>query len=249
MNIEDEYLEIIQRIKKEKQNLEDGDELLLILQKRANELFKEIRNTNELKLDAKFKKESHKIIFNKFKKKQNEEKLTSNSFLKLINKIEDDLFFKIVYSSYDKSLNLKIPKIFKEPFINKKRIKSKNEKIKEEYISPIIQSIPKYEEDIIDLMIKKIINIVKKEKKIEFFKLILNPNSFSKTIENIFYLSFANKTGEVKIYEENSIIFVKIETNISNLKIKDEYQHFIFNIQYYEYEKLISILNIKNSML
>lgn len=249
MNIEDEYLEIIQRIKKEKQNLEDGDELLLILQKRANELFKEITNTNELKLDAKFKKESHKIIFNKFKKKQNEEKLTSNSFLKLINKIEDDLFFKIVYSSYDKSLNLKIPKIFKEPFINKKRIKSKNEKIKEEYISPIIQSIPKYEEDIIDLMIKKIINIVKKEKKIEFFKLILNPNSFSKTIENIFYLSFANKTGEVKIYEENSIIFIKIETNISNLKIKDEYQHFIFNIQYYEYEKLISILNIKNSML
>ncbi|KAF7703777.1 Interacting inhibitor of differentiation [Cucumispora dikerogammari] len=265
LTIEQEYLEIIEKIKMERQSMEETDDILLsILQERANELFDKIENTNELKLDAKFKKVSNKVVYNKFAKSKNDIRISCTDFVKFLTDPQNEDFFKVVSSCYDQSLKLRIPKTFKQPLGEQKKIKTTlTWKYMKENISPLKTSIPEEEEDIIDSMINKIVTVVRREKKVEWFRLILNPFSYSKTIENVFYLSFANKMGKINIFEEESKIYVQLEEehqDAHNNKIfgkqhsetqkeNGQKQNFIFNIELFEYEELIKKLKIKTSML
>lgn len=251
-DLEKEYLSLIEKIKEERESLEEDDELLFILQKKANELFIKIKNTSELKLDAKFLKESSKILANKFTKNRNNAELSSRGFIKFIDQ-EGDAFFDFISSNIDRGLTLKIPKILKQPeVVERKKSKEKKNKFKEEAIEAVEKVHIKEEEDIIQKRIKQIIKITKEKKKIDFFELVLDPMSFSKTVENIFYLAFANKTKVIKIIEENKKIFV-ISVDANESKENDSEnsvgEHFICNIEQYEYEKLIRKLNIKKALL
>lgn len=115
---------------------------------------------------------------------------------------------------------------------------------------------------------KILIKKVGKNEKISLFKFIINPFSFSKTIENLFYTSFLIKEGKIMLLEGNNddndnnkkvpMIMVKSNSKSSDNmqreidKRKNQIQHqnhIIFQLNMETWKKLIEKFNITESFL
>ncbi|ELQ76247.1 hypothetical protein THOM_0757 [Trachipleistophora hominis] len=86
------------------------------------------------------------------------------------------------------------------------------------------------------------------DQKIEYYRLVVDPNSFTKTIENIFYLSFAIKLKKVKFCPEDGKILVM--KDVGDKEPNERHiNHFISSIDYVEYKRIIHNLNIKKPFI
>ncbi|MEN2497644.1 MAG: Non-structural maintenance of chromosomes element 4 A, partial [Marteilia pararefringens] len=89
---------------------------------------------------------------------------------------------------------------------------------------------------------------------IEFFKFILDPTSFSLTVENLFHLSFLVRDNWVKLVWVDEVLYILPKTaeksrNRSELdvEIDENTNHMIFNMTYKIWKQLIDAYDMQDS--
>ncbi|ODV59538.1 Smc5-Smc6 complex subunit NSE4 ASCRUDRAFT_14593 [Ascoidea rubescens DSM 1968] len=102
------------------------------------------------------------------------------------------------------------------------------------------------------------------DKKINIFNFFINPKSFSKTVENMFYMSFLVKDNKIRINFNNDSGFPTVEEVVPLSKLdnqdsryrsekklyeNDQVNHIVFRLDYESWEKLIKIYNIQDSII
>lgn len=92
--------------------------------------------------------------------------------------------------------------------------------------------------------IKKIFEIIQKVEKIELLKLIVHPTDFSKTVENLLYLSFAIKLERAYIIESEKQYFV-----MSTKQEDIDKSHLILTITQEEAQEAIKTYQITHPLI
>lgn len=113
---------------------------------------------------------------------------------------------------------------------------------------------------------KLLLNKVGYNSKISLFKFILNPNSFAKSVENLFYTSFLIKDGRLILEpdddDENNMGFpmIRIKPDLKTLseeereierqkRLDAQQNHIIFQLDMETWQKLIQKFNITESFI
>lgn len=113
---------------------------------------------------------------------------------------------------------------------------------------------------------KLLLNKVGYNSKISLFKFILNPNSFAKSVENLFYTSFLIKDGRLILEpdddDQNSMGFpmIRIKPDLKTLseeereierqkRLDAQQNHIIFQLDMETWQKLIQKFNITESFI
>eukprot|EP01137_Pigoraptor_chileana_P006505 Opistho-2@3234 len=87
------------------------------------------------------------------------------------------------------------------------------------------------------------------EKPINVFQFVINPDSFSQTVENIFHLSFLIKDGHARMYIENELPFVVAVEGEESSGPTEQRKQSIFSMDVPQWRELISLLNITESII
>lgn len=241
-NIKIKYLDILKvlRINKESSN-QNLDEVI----QNTDNLLTQVENPSELVLDAKVSYESTSQASTIFLKNCMEDKITTEQFVSFYGKKQMKEYVKFMYR-----------KFYGVNFLEKFNLFT-IEKVRTQRTQGIIRRSQRTDPKTPDLaieitedenqlnVVKKIKKILREYEEIDYFTLVLDPHSFSRTIENLFYLSFAVKMQQVFLkMNDNKLLVVK-----ENETDDDLLSHLIVSIEFNEYRKLIKNLNIKEPMI
>ncbi|ORX60218.1 hypothetical protein BCR36DRAFT_408578 [Piromyces finnis] len=97
----------------------------------------------------------------------------------------------------------------------------------------------------------QISRILEKAGRVNLFEFIINPKSFSQTVENIFYLSFLIRDGKAFLDEDNDELIIER----SDPPDEEDYMHgikkkqFVLEIDYQTWKDIIETYDIKESMI
>lgn len=231
-NLEEEYLELIKITKEKKKE----NELLYPIYKQSNNLLKNIRNTNELRLDAYLSdeiigEESRRIFL------ECTNNITVNTYIDLV--ISNNMNHRMISQRYFRGASF-------PPILSLSgsllRQEKKQKKIKAEKTQEKPEEIEGVEEVDVPNEIKKIFLILKQKEEIELYRVVIDPNSFSRTIENILSVSFAVKVGRAFIEEREDILYLTLER-------KGEQKDCIISITEEEMDRIVESMKIEESML
>lgn len=255
-SLQEKYFEILNEIRNEKDELTGVDsEKIESFMNKSNSLFEDISNPIELKLDARVSAETINLSSVDFEKKLRNRKMSTTNFICQLNECSkseaqdgkkrlDDLF-KSLNSKY---FGLKFANFFtlgEERRIARRRNIAQRDEDEDEATS--IQKCDTTD----DTFMKKIDKIVGLigDKKLDYYWIVLDPNSFTKTIENIFSLSFAVKLQKLNLLFEEGGLFV-IKSQSTNKSDDDgELRHFASTIDFLEYKQLCRSLRIEKAFL
>lgn len=236
------YLDILKDLRKNKQNINDRlDEVI----ENTNNLLTQVDLPSELVLDAKVSYESTSQANSIFLKNCLEDKITTEQFVNLFNSKEMKEYVNFVYNKFqgvcftDKLNLFPVQRIRSQRTVSQIRRNMKNDPK-----SPKKLLEAKDDENQLNL-VKRIKKIVRQKGKVDYFSLVLDPKSFSRTIENLFYLSFAVKMQQVYLKMIDNNLFVTIE----NESEEDNLNHLIVSIEYSEFKKLVKKYKINEPMI
>ncbi|KAI5161579.1 hypothetical protein NEAUS03_1670 [Nematocida ausubeli] len=234
------YMTLIKTARQKKKE----NEVLYPLYKKSNELLKEIETTQELRLDSclvsEIIGEESKRIF-----MECSNNITLNGYIELVTTNLDvhrqlaSKYFRGAYfppiltlSGFKQDAPARKPKKTKTEKAQERP--DKNEELKEEQIDA-----PKE--------IKKIYGILKEIGEVELYRLVINVDSFSKTIENFLTLASTLKVGRAFLLKKNETLYV------SNTKPDEKYMlnstHCIMGITSEEADKIRKDLGITENMI
>ncbi|KAI5129490.1 non-structural maintenance of chromosomes element 4 [Nematocida parisii] len=236
----DEYMELIRTAKQKKKK----NEVLYPLYQRSNELLKEIRTTHELRLDSclvsEIIGEESKRIF-----LQCNNHITLNNYIEMASTntgIHTQLAKSYYRGAYFPPILTLTGSIAEQPI--KKPKKPKLEKAQEKP-----EEVKEVKEEQMDAPkeIKRVYRILKEIGEVELYRLIINVDSFGKTVENILTLAFALKVGRAFLMKKQNILYV------SSTKPKEEYAvnstHYIMGITSAEIDRIKEEMNITENMI
>ncbi|EPR78128.1 hypothetical protein SLOPH_2212 [Spraguea lophii 42_110] len=223
------YIQIYTELHIKKDDMIEDNTILDDIISRTNKLFHSIEDTNLLKMDAKISTESTKRSSVQFQMNHRNKKININQLLKdfdtnKINRYINNIQYIGMY--------------LYEPTSIKYVIKTERQKkVKETFnlnnsISSTLLTERKTEKDNTKHIIAKIEHILKERKKINFYQLVLDKESYSKTIENMFYLSFVLKSNKATLSFENEECYI-----LDNIE-EDINSHCIIDMEWSEYEAL-----------
>jgi len=91
------------------------------------------------------------------------------------------------------------------------------------------------------------------KKSLNYFRFVLDPVSFGKTVENMFHVSFLVKEGKARIFLENGIPLIKpVKPKKSgSLASADDgnSNQVVMKVSMYEWERLVDALSLTESMI
>ncbi|KDR02398.1 non-structural maintenance of chromosomes element 4 homolog A isoform X1 [Zootermopsis nevadensis] len=113
------------------------------------------------------------------------------------------------------------------------------------------------EEDDIEDSVHYIMNVLtaayrqNKNKPICFFKLVINPDSFGATVENIFHVSFLVRDGYVNLsWDENRFpVIAPVPRNAIETKYEQQKRQMILGIDMKKWEELKKAFEIREAMI
>jgi len=97
----------------------------------------------------------------------------------------------------------------------------------------------------------QICEILDRVGKINLFEFIINPESYSQTVENIFYLSFLIRDGKAILDEEDGELVIE-RTDPPD---EEDYMHgikkkqYVLEIDYQTWKDIVEVYDIRNSMI
>lgn len=232
---QDEYLNLLDEVRVSKEEILDDKKKLNELIETSNELFKRIKTSSELKLDAKFNAMTLKLAHLRMDRDFNVNSLTLKKFLKIINddNINEFVSYGIKCSqgiSFSDNLVLKCKKEdrpIRSQQVRNRLIISKTEIPKSLSVNEEINTQNKIAENLED--------ILKNNERYEYTKLVIDCESFTKTIENMFYLSAAVRNRMCSITKIDGILYIIPFNEIT----ENEKGHGAIDMSY---DKYISIL-------
>lgn len=261
-NVQNQYFKILNDLRNKKEEVADLDvDNLDSIINQTNALFTNITNSIELKLDARISAETVNISSIDFEKKLRNRKISTELFIKHLNKNFRNTDNSTIQTKRRQKINIFLEKInknfygirFKEIYALAfdKKTKKKKEAAKKDEESTKSTEI-KFKQTETEDFTQKIDKLVCHigNSRIEYYRVVLNPTSFTETIENIFYLSFAVKCNKLKLIFDKNVFYVTGEKNNNKVCIKEHEQcHFTSTINYEEYKKLVQNLEIKEAFL
>ncbi|TBU09902.1 hypothetical protein CWI39_0020p0020 [Hamiltosporidium magnivora] len=248
-DIQEKYCDILfEMTTKKDEIIENEYKNLDSFLEKSEKLFKRVKMPQEMKLDARVMNVSTKISSATLEKDYRSNNITTSGFIKLYSEhleSENNEFLNFLKKTHKNYLGITFynyPVLSSETAQNKLRTRATQNYFDNSVpLKPAISTLVDEDEGTLRY-IKNVKQILKKHKKISFFELIIDPNSFSKTVENIFYMSFAIKLGAVglKNYKNDLYIESEISTSLNSL------DHFIFDISYDEYLKIVENMKDKS---
>lgn len=262
-DLQQKYFEILKNIKDEKVDLGDiNNQKIEDIINQANLLFSEVSNPIELKLDARISAETVNLSSVYFEKKLRNRKITTQKFIQHLNRamnpdVSEDMsnhtnklntFFMELTNKYYGIKFMEFQTIGEIKCRQPREITGKEEK--EHGMTQISQCNLK--DDTFIAKIDKIVDLIG-DQKIDYYRAVLDPNSFTKTVENIFSLSFAIKLKKISLISDeqgNFFLSKRAPVNASgNLETvtpsqETEIKHFSSTMDHEEYRQLVDVLEI-----
>ncbi|KAM0687749.1 Non-structural maintenance of chromosomes element 4 A [Conglomerata obtusa] len=205
----------------------------------SNNLLDQIKKPSTLKLDALVINQTTKLTSSNFSKRISNSSLTIPVFIEML-KNNDYRFFEECERTYTNGIEFskKINLRYEERRTLSRSLNRSVVDTEAEEPNGLMEREEKA------CLTEKIGYIVAKYKRIEYFLLVIDPNSYSKTIENIFYCAFAVRRGIVNLICEDEKLYV-----CSGSGNGEEAEHLIIEITYKEYLQIIKKLQIQISLL
>lgn len=244
LNINDEYTLLLDQICEAQLSKASNNNLEVIIAQTEN-LLKSVKNPTTLKLDARVFSEAVNASSDILEKSLRNFKLDTEAFLNLDHDTIERYFIRAKTFYY----GIKFHKFISleervKPSITIRKAQSRS--VKEEEEEKIDEPRGKPEREESNMQIAETIrNLVSQRHKIEYFRLVIDIESYSKTVENMFYLAFAVRMKMVNIKVISDVIYV-VERNNSD---EGEDSHMIVELDYDEYRELIIVLNLKKSLI
>ncbi|KAI5180482.1 non-structural maintenance of chromosomes element 4 [Nematocida sp. AWRm80] len=234
----DKYIELMEETQAQKTE----SAALYEIYRKTNYLFQYVSTAPELRLDAHVSGEIVNLATSKLEKQCTGAILTADQFIQFITTSEDkhmdyiDKYF--LGTSIPRELHLQGPE-------KPKRKRTAQPLEENQKLENTTTQQPTYLQQIDSLeRVKQIYKVLQDVRQIELFRLVINPNSFSKTVENILFLSFAVKLERVYLSIYNQTIYVTAEQDKPN-----DTSHLIISITQEEAQEAIEQLKISTPML
>ncbi|KAH9386997.1 non-structural maintenance of chromosomes element 4 [Nematocida major] len=234
-NLAEEYIKLIQMAREKKKT----NEHLYPIYQKSNTLLKEIQTPRELRLDAYL---ANEIVGEEGKRifLQCNNNITVGAYIEMVSgnmlghaKISNSFFRGAAIPSH-------LPLV---GTLNKVSRKPKKAKVEKEQEKP--ENAKESSEEInAPKEIKRVYEILQEMGEIEVFRLVIDANSFGKTVENIFTLSFAVKVGRAFIRERNGTLYASSEKPDAAPE-----SHCIISIQEQDVKQMIEKMNITGSLM
>ncbi|KAG5860605.1 hypothetical protein KMI_01g02460 [Encephalitozoon hellem] len=245
-DVHDGYLDLLQTMRHLREDLLEDKRRLEELVNTSNKLFKKIKTSSELKLDAKMTALSTKITCTRMEKDIELDDITPSTFLELFRKgLLDDFYryamkcnsgirFSGCFSLNDHSEASNR----KKPSVQRPKQSLPETKI------PVSITRERASTEEMDVLMR-IKELVAERNRVEYFRLVINPQSFSKTIENIFYLSLSLRSGLVYMEWSDGVLYVTSKNNRGG----GEMGHLAVEMTYDEYLVIIEKMKISEALI
>lgn len=245
-SLRDRYLDLLQEIRSSKEEILEDRSRLDDLVSTSNMLFKKIRTSSELKLDAKVTAISTKLTCSRMEKDLDTNAITPK---KLIELLENDLldgFYK-----YGMGCSLGIRLLDRLSLVRggderKRRIQSQRQKLVPSEVK-IPRSVTTAEnitdESEVLAFLKR---LLAEREMVEYFSCVTDPESFSRTVENIFCLSLAIRSGIASLAYNDDVLYVCSSRSPSG---EENSEHLVLEISYDEYLEIVKKLKIKEALI
>lgn len=250
-NLKVKYLDLLKRMRSNKENLisKDNNEMEGLIEN-TESLFLQIQKPWDLKLDARISTESAKISSESFEKQCMSDRITSERFIDMILKHNESGLAEITnYMHFAKSRFVGVDfmdQLCLTPVVRETNARQRNvQKVAEDSADFPLRIFSAEDDDGTLTLVKKIKKVVHEKRVVDYYELVLDPDSYPKTIENIFYLAFAIKVGLVHFASRDGRFVVCAEPSA----VSEVLNHLIVSIEYGEYCMLVKNLNIGKSML
>lgn len=239
-----DYIKLLNKIQTDKQlYIANVNDTLTELITESEKLFDRIQRPSTLKLDARLLTESTTISSINFEKTIRNNAIDTQRFISLYHNDRLDEYYSKVMKKFN---GIRMYQLFVTEYEENQNRRSINRnKITVDTEPEIPKCIHEnLEVDINKEIPDKIQKLVEKVGDIEYYRLVVDKDSFGKTIENMFYLAFAVKLGKVSLCSKNSILYVSKESRDS-----EGYEHLIVDFTYDDYKNIIEKLNIQETFL
>lgn len=241
--INKEYSHLLLKLQETKEKQSSVlENTLSTLRQKTDILFTKIKKPSTLKLDARLLNESTHLSHINFEKSMEKTEASLDAFMELVIRDKFDDYVEIAQKcfygvNFYKTLALDNPSV-------RRQAQSTN-KIKIDTEPEVPKTIHENKETDSNMEIPvKIKKIIEEMGAIEYFRLIIDVDSFTKTIENTFYLAFAIKQKLCSLQLKNDKLYV------INEYIDSEYNnHIILELTYADYTRIIKSLNIETSYI
>ena len=262
MQIRTGYNNLLQQTREQKNEmmLPTSDSLGKLVEK-ANNLMNKVRNTTEATLDSNFLLASASIGADRMKNLYQVKGIGLEEYLSRIEPLlrnEDSMLLakydfrrlSVLASEHGKRafvadfLNgpIELLPTIREP----KKRRAEQEKVTKS-TSPEIVAVEK--DDSQNETTMRIINVfttLEKVAPINFYSFIVDADSFSNTVENLFYLSFLIKDFKAKLFMQDDELFV---TLCSDEEDEEEAEHLILDISIEKWKEIIQKNQIRGSVI
>lgn len=244
--VRDGYLDLLQKMRCLKEDLLEDKCRLEELVSTSNSLFKKIKTSSELKLDAKMTALSTKMACTRMEKDIELDDVTSSIFVELFRKNLLNDFYRYAMGC---NAGIEFLGCFSlgnhSEASNKKKLPVQRSKqhLPETRIPALItrEKVSTEEFDIL-MHIKE---LVSERGRVEYFRLVINPQSFSKTIENIFYLSLSLRSGLISIEWDDETLYITSKSSEG----KGDLGHLAVEMTYDEYLTIIEKAGISETLI
>lgn len=244
------YLDLLKKMRTNKENLTQRDsEEMDNLIRNTESLFLQIKKPWDLKLDARISNESAKISSVSFEKQCMSDRMTTEKFVELVLKhkqssistIEDYLqFAKSRFVGVEFVHQLCLKPVARETH-QRQRCTAKVEDTSADFPLRIFSA---EDDDGTLTLVKKIKKVVYEMREVDYYRLVIDPKSYSRTVENIFYLAFAVKVGLVHFASRDGRFLVCAEQEA----VCDSLNHLVVSMEYGEYCMLVEKLKVSEAL-
>lgn len=233
-----QYLDLLSKIKDTHISTAENTQLDYIIVQ-AEELFQSIEKPSTLKLDARLFSEAVSMSSDRLEKSMRNFVLTTDAFLSMSKESFAKYFKRATTFHY----GIKFAELITMGWVEKPR--NVAERAAQSSNSEMKQPGDKVEKEESNMIIAEKIRDLVKQKEREYFRLVIDVDSYSKTVENMFYLAFAVRMKMVNLkMNNNKFTVVKWE----NGEEKED-SHMIVELDYEEYINLIKTLKLKTSLI
>ncbi|KAI5189329.1 hypothetical protein NECID01_0524 [Nematocida sp. AWRm77] len=243
-SVREEYIELLAETKEEKRKPKEDGSVLYTLYEKTNTLLQEVETAPELRLDACVSGEVVDLYSKQVGKLCAGTLLTVAQFVSLMKTPE--AWRQAQEYSTDVYRGAYFPRLLclreEESPPRKKPARRREESTEIE--KPGAEENQALQQTDAPWEVKKIFQVLQSIGTVELLRLVVDPQDFSKTVENLLYLSFAVKLERAFLHTKNGTLYVS-----STKQEEETLSHFILTISPQEHARAVKQLHLETSML
>jgi non-structural maintenance of chromosomes element 4 len=238
------YLDLLQEIRTSKDEMLENKSKLEDVIDASNRLFKRIRTSSELKLDAKINALSVKISHTRMERDMSETGMTSKRFIAYLERGLLDEFYEHAFSCYSGVMFL--DQLVLELEESEKRVRAPTQRRRANIAEAEVPRPASSVEENADSfeVVSQIKNLISERGECDYFECVIDPASFARTIENMFHLSFAMRSGVASLVCRGDSLLV-----CSSAAASGDTGHLVLEMTYGEYEAIVKKRGIREALL